>query len=102
MTLPEHTSEYNPKGKPVLLTLLYIIKLISNYFKHLVKSYLAHYLQFKPPTIKISLLSPVQNINANSNNKTSTIADARHQEENPMRKKMSEGHSARGSQHMYK
>ena len=33
---------------------------------------------------------------------TSTIADARHQEENPMRKKMSEGHNARGSQHMYK
>ena len=30
------------------------------------------------------------------------MADARHQEENTMRKKMSEGHSARGSQHMYK
>ena len=36
------------------------------------------------------------------NNNTSTIADARHQEENLMyAQKMSEGHSARGSQHMY-
>ena len=30
----------NPKGKPVLLTLQYIIKLISNYIKRLIKSYL--------------------------------------------------------------
>ena len=33
---------------------------------------------------------------------TSTIADARHQEENTMLQKMSEGHSSRESQNMYK
>ena len=34
----------NPKGKPVILTLLYIIKIIFNYIKHLIKSYLKQYL----------------------------------------------------------
>ena len=34
----------NPKGKPVLLTLLYIIKTISNYIKCPIKSYLKQYL----------------------------------------------------------
>ena len=37
LTLPENTKVLNnPKGKPVLLTLLYIIKLISNCLKHIV------------------------------------------------------------------
>ena len=48
----------NPKGKSVLITLLDIIKIICNYFKHLIKSYLAHYPQFKPPKIKYPILLP--------------------------------------------
>ena len=50
MTLPEHTTEYlnNPKGKLVLLTLLYIIKLISNRSKHLIKPYPKQYPQLNP------------------------------------------------------
>ena len=40
--------QYSPKGKPVLLTLQYIIKTISNHIKHLTKHKLAQHLQSKP------------------------------------------------------
>ena len=48
------------------------------------------------------VLKPPYPQNAQPKIITSTIADMRHQEENLMRKKMSKGHSARGSQHMNK
>ena len=54
MTLPEHTTTY-PQGKSVLLTLLYNIKIISNYIKHLIKSYLKQYLPIKVSQSKLSL-----------------------------------------------
>ena len=59
MTLPEHTFEYLniPKGKPVLLTLLYC-------FKHLIKSYLKQYLnrRFQYPQLLARIIARHKNI----------------------------------------
>ena len=54
---PENTKVLNnPKGKPVLITLLYIIKTIFN-IKHLIKSYLKQYLPIKVRQPKYPILS---------------------------------------------
>ena len=59
---PENTKVLNnPKGKPVLITLLYIIKTIFNKtifnIKHLIKSYLKQYLPIKVRQPKYPILS---------------------------------------------